>query len=41
MRGEKVFEQEGCAACHTPPLYTNKRLMLAPGIRVPEDQKEV
>jgi cytochrome c553 len=22
-RGLKVFEREGCARCHTPPLYTN------------------
>ncbi len=22
-RGKIVFEQAGCAACHTPPLYTN------------------
>src|SRR5262249_1175023 len=24
--GEKVFAREGCAACHTPPLYTNNKL---------------
>jgi cytochrome c peroxidase len=22
-RGKLVFEEAGCAACHTPPLYTN------------------
>lgn len=36
-RGRKVFEREGCAACHTPPLYTNNRLTPAPGFKVPED----
>jgi hypothetical protein len=25
-RGERVFQREGCAACHTPPLYTNNKL---------------
>jgi CxxC motif-containing protein (DUF1111 family) len=23
--GKKVFEREGCAGCHTPPLYTNNK----------------
>jgi hypothetical protein len=30
-RGKKVFEREGCANCHTPPLYTNNKLTLAKG----------
>lgn len=30
-RGQKVFERQGCANCHTPPLYTNNRLTLALG----------
>jgi hypothetical protein len=25
-RGEGVFQREGCAGCHTPPLYTNNKL---------------
>lgn len=29
--GQKVFEREGCPACHTPPLYTNNKLTLAEG----------
>ena len=29
--GEKIFAREGCAACHTPPLYTNNKLTLAEG----------
>ncbi len=41
-RGRKVFEREGCAACHTPPLYTNNRLVPVEGFKVPhESQKEV
>lgn len=36
-RGQKVFEREGCAVCHTPPFYTNNKLTPAPGFNVPED----
>jgi hypothetical protein len=36
-RGQKVFEREGCGGCHTPPLYTNNRLTIAPGFKPPED----
>ncbi|MBV8571502.1 MAG: hypothetical protein JO319_12870 [Acidobacteriaceae bacterium] len=34
-RGQKVFEREGCARCHTPPLYTNNKLTLAEGFTPP------
>lgn len=30
-RGQKIFAREGCAMCHTPPLYTNNKLTLAEG----------
>lgn len=36
-RGEKVFQRAGCAACHTPPLYTNNKLTLAAGYNPPEE----
>ena len=36
-RGKKVFEREGCAACHTPPLYTNNKLTPAQGFTPPKD----
>jgi mono/diheme cytochrome c family protein len=36
-RGQKVFAQQGCAACHTPPLYTNNKLTPATGFTVPPD----
>jgi len=36
-RGQKVFQREGCAGCHTPPLYTSNKLTPAEGFTVPED----
>jgi hypothetical protein len=30
-RGEQVFARAGCARCHTPPLYTNNRLVPVDG----------
>lgn len=36
-RGALVFEQQRCAGCHTPPLYTNNMLTPAPGFVVPGD----
>ncbi len=35
--GQKIFEREGCAACHTPPLYTNNKLTPVEGFKPPED----
>ncbi|HYM12157.1 MAG TPA: di-heme oxidoredictase family protein, partial [Bryobacterales bacterium] len=34
-RGKKIFEREGCAACHTPPLYTNNKLIPVEGFEPP------
>ncbi len=39
-RGQKIFEREGCAGCHTPPLYTNNKLAPVDGFRVPSDHRE-
>jgi hypothetical protein len=39
-RGQKVFERERCAACHTPPLYTNNKLTPANGFSIPEEHLE-
>ena len=36
-RGEQIFAQQGCAGCHTPPLYTNNKLTPAQGFVVPDD----
>ena len=30
-RGSKIFQREGCAGCHTPPLYTNNKLIPVDG----------
>ena len=38
-QGEKIFEREGCAMCHTPPLYTNNKLTPASGFAVPSDHR--
>jgi len=35
--GQKTFEREGCALCHTPPLYTSNKLTLAQGFIPPKD----
>ncbi len=35
--GQKVFEREGCAMCHTPPLYTNNKLTPAESFTPPPD----
>jgi len=34
-KGARVFESEGCAKCHTPPLYTNNKLIPVPGFETP------
>jgi hypothetical protein len=39
-RGQRVFETEGCAGCHTPPLYTNNKLTPAIGFKVPMDHRQ-
>lgn len=38
--GQQIFMQEGCSACHTPPLYTNNKLNPALGFRVPDDLRQ-
>ncbi len=35
QRGQKIFTQQGCQGCHPAPLYTNNKLTLAPGFKVP------
>ena len=34
--GQKLFAREGCAGCHTPPLYTSNKLTLAQGFIPPK-----
>ena len=38
-RTEKIFSGS-CAGCHTPPLYTNNKLLPAPGFTAPDDHKK-
>jgi hypothetical protein len=38
-RGKKVFLAQGCASCHTPPTYTNNKLIPAPGFEVPPEHR--
>ncbi|HKD06871.1 MAG TPA: hypothetical protein VKB79_13295 [Bryobacteraceae bacterium] len=40
-RGEQVFAREGCARCHTPPLYTSNKLTPAQGFAVPEEHRKL
>jgi hypothetical protein len=37
QRGERIFKVEGCVQCHTPPLYTNNKLVAVAGFDSPED----
>jgi len=39
-RGQKIFEREGCASCHTPPLYTNNKLVAVDEFKVPGDHRQ-
>jgi CxxC motif-containing protein (DUF1111 family) len=37
--GKRVFDREGCAQCHTPPLYSNNKLTPAAGFQVPAEHR--
>ena len=37
--GERTFAREGCATCHTPPMYTNNKLIPADGFTVPAEHR--
>ncbi len=39
LRGQQVFQREGCGTCHTPPLYTNNKLTPADGFPIPTDHR--
>jgi len=44
LRGQRIFQMEGCVTCHTPPLYTNNKLTLAVGFTPPpgaEDKYDI
>ena len=35
--GRKVFEKEGCVVCHTPPHFTNNKLLPVAGFQIPQE----
>jgi hypothetical protein len=35
-RGKAIFTREGCAGCHTPPLYTSNKLTVAGEFKIPD-----
>jgi hypothetical protein len=39
-RGKIIFEREGCATCHTPPLYTNNKLIPVDGFDPPAEHRQ-
>jgi hypothetical protein len=39
-KGELVFHREGCGGCHTPPLYTNNKIIPAGDFEPPADHRE-
>jgi hypothetical protein len=39
-KGERIFEREGCTGCHTPPYYTNNKLIPVDGFEPPTDHRE-
>jgi hypothetical protein len=38
--GQRIFQQQGCGGCHTPPLYTSNRLTPAQGFQVPDELRK-
>jgi hypothetical protein len=38
-KGKQVFLAQGCDQCHTPPLYTNNKLMPVEGFEVPSSYR--
>jgi hypothetical protein len=39
-QGQKIFTRDGCATCHTPPLYTNNMLTPAEGFTPPPEHSK-
>ena len=36
QKGKRIFIEQGCATCHTPPLYTNNKLTPVDGFEPPD-----
>ena len=39
-RGEAVFKRVACTSCHTPPLYTNNKLIAVDGFDPPQSDRQ-
>ena len=39
-KGEAIFAREGCPQCHTPPLYTNNKIIPAGDFNPPADHRQ-
>jgi hypothetical protein len=39
-KGQVIFQQQDCANCHTPPLYTSNKLTPALGFKIPDDLRK-
>lgn len=37
--GESIFNREGCPACHTPPLYTNNKILPSGAFNPPPEHR--
>jgi hypothetical protein len=40
-RGQGIFRREGCARCHTPPEFTNNKLIPVEGFKVSGDTRRI
>jgi len=40
-KGAQVFRSQGCGGCHTPPLYSNNKLIPVDGFVVPPEHKKI
>jgi hypothetical protein len=38
-RGQKIFVAQGCGGCHTPPTYTNNKLLPVSTFQIPEPHR--
>jgi hypothetical protein len=36
-KGKRIFAEQGCVTCHTPPLFTNNKLTPADGFNIPDE----
>ena len=38
-RGERIYAEQGCVTCHTPPAFTNNMLTPVDGFTVPDEHR--